>query len=522
LVLGEGIVCNISLFGFCLLGATKTAFRCVTRSIIVIRPGTGKLVRMNVLRFLFAAMGFCLLAACGGGGSHPGVVATSTPSAPRNPIANSGTTDASVGWDAPTSDGGAVIQSYELEVTPAIPPANIIITGTHALLLNLSLGTSYGVVIRARNSAGLGLASSTAIVRPQSVSAADYRALPIAGDTSPSGVFDPSVLRLANGDIWMSYSSVNYYNNASSQLVQDVGIRLARSVDGGATFNYAATIASPSNTTVTDAGMTACGVLTCQGRWVYETSWLIDDSTDPDPARRYKLFAHKYFLSPGKVPATFYHLGSIVMWTASAPDATWSAETSLLGWNLTPPQLTPQRIVNSLHTDLAPCIVVAEGSASVRGSAIDFVFACVYGGGNPLPQKIVMLRSLDHANSFQYVSTLLTPTDAAPISASHFSAPAILSTPGTAPVLLVTPVINGFYSGCIVIPFADDAVGQLFRVNSLPVGILYTPVLNVVGGACTYDRGLGARGILMNNVIQGATVVQTQFRIYATQAVLQP
>jgi hypothetical protein len=268
--------------------------------------------------------------------------------------------------------------------------------------------------------------------------------------------------------------------------------------------------------------MTACGLLTCQGRWVYETSWLIDDSTDPNPARRYKLFAHKYFLSPGNTPATFYHLGAIVMWTASAPDATWSSETSLLGWNLTPPQLTPHRIVNSLHTDLAPCIVVAEGSASVRGSAIDFAFACVYASGSSLPQKIVLLRSLDHANSFQYISTLLTPTDAAPIGASHFSAPAILSTPGTAPVLLVTPVINGFYSGCIAIPFADDVAGQLFRVNSLPVGILFTPVLSIVGGACAYDRGLGARGILMNNVIQGATVVQTQFRIYATQAVLQP
>jgi hypothetical protein len=357
---------------------------------------------------------------------------------------------------------------------------------------------------------------------PQPASTAAYQVVNIAGDNSSSGVYDPSVLRLSNGDLWMSYSSVNYYNNTSNLLVQDVGIRLARSTDGGATFNYVSTIASPGVATVTDAGLTACGSLTCQGRWVYETSWLIDDSADPNPARRYKLFAHKYFLSPGKVPATFYQLGSIVMWTASTPDATWSAESSLLGWNLTPPELTPHRIVNSLHTDLAPCIVVAEGGASVRGSAIDFVFACVYGSGNPLPQKIVLLRSLDHANSFQYVSTLLTPADATPIGASHFSAPAILATPGTAPILFVTPVIGGFYSGCIAIPFADDAAGQLFRVNNFPVGILYAPVLTALGGACTYDRGLGPRGILMNNAIPGATPVQSQFRIYATRVVLQP
>jgi hypothetical protein len=210
------------------------------------------------------------------------------------------------------------------------------------------------------------------------------------------------------------------------------------------------------------------------------------------------------------------------MWTASAPDAAWSSETSLLGWNLTPPQLTPQRIVNSVHPDLAACLLVAEGSASVRGSAIDFAFACPYVNGAQIPQKIVLLRTSDHANTFQYVSTLLTAADATPIGATHFSAPALLATPGAAPVLLVTPVIGSNYAGCIVIPFADDASGQLFRVNNLPVGILYAPTLNAFGGACTYDRGLGARGVLVNSVVPGATIAASQFRIYASRAVLQP
>jgi hypothetical protein len=462
--------------------------------------------------------------ACGGG-SHDnmGVAAVAAPSVPLNLTVNVGTTAGSLGWDAPANNGGAAVQSYDLEVTPAIGAANIVVAGTHALLLNLSVGATYSVAVRARNSAGAGPATTAIAITTQAVSTASYQVLSIVGDTSPSGVFDPSVLRLGNGELWMSYSSVNYYNNANSQLVQDVGIRLARSTNGGATFNYVATIATPGNASVTDtAGLTACGASTCMGRWVYETSWLIDDSTDPNPARRFKLFAHKYFLAPGRVPATLYHLGSIVMWTASAPDAAWSTETSLLGWNLTPPELTPLRIVNAVHTELAPCIAVAEGSATVRGSDIDFVFACIYPGSNPLPQKIVMLRTLDHANTFQYVATLLTPDDAAPIGANHFSAPSILAIPGTAPLLLATPVVGGSYAGCVAIPFADDTNGLLFRVNNLPVGIMYLPVLNAVGGACAYDRGLGARGVLLNNVIPGATVAATQFRIYATRAVLQP
>jgi hypothetical protein len=481
--------------------------------------------RAITLRLITVLAASCLGAGCGGGSkqSTPVIVA-SVPGAPLNLTANVGTTDSSLGWDAPTNNGGVAIQAYDIDATPTIAAANIVVTGTRAVLRNLSVGINYAVRVRARNSVGVGPIATISFT-PQAVNTASYQVLSIAADTSPSGVFDPSILRLANGDLWMSYSSVDYHNNSSNQLVQDVGIRLARSADNGATFSYVSVIATPSIATVTDTdpALSACGAAMCTGRWVYETSWLIDDSADPNSARRYKLFAHKYFLSPGRTPsATLYHLGSIVMWTASAPDATWSMETSLLGWNLTPPQLTPLRNVNAINAaELGSCLLVAEGSASVRGATIDFAFACPYVNGAQIPQKIVLLRSLDHANTFQYVATLLTAADAAPIGATHFSAPALLATPGTAPVLLATPVIGGNYAGCIVIPFSDDATGQLFRVGTLPVGILYTPTLNAFGGACTYDRGLGARGILVNSVVPGATIAASQFRIYASRAVLQ-
>jgi large repetitive protein len=210
---------------------------------------------------------------CGHKKSDP-IVLVTTPSVPLNLAVNVGTTDSSLGWDAPANNGGAAIQTYDIEATPPIAPVNVIVTGTRALLRNLS-GSTYQVSVRARNSAGAGPATAAISFTPQSVSTASYQAVTIVGDTSPSGVFDPSVLRLANGDLWMAYSSVAYYNNASNQLVQDVGIRLARSSNGGATFNYAVTIATPGIATVTDtdSALSACGTTMCTGRWVYETSW---------------------------------------------------------------------------------------------------------------------------------------------------------------------------------------------------------------------------------------------------------
>jgi len=465
---------------------------------------------------LIAVLSSCLaLTACGGGGDDDiPISVVSAPGVPTNLTANVGPAAISLGWDAPTNNGGAAIQTYEIEVTPTVSAANITVTGTRALIRNLATGSSYTFAVRARNGTGTGAASpsiTVATIQPSNPGA--YTQVTVTGDNSASGIFDPSVLRVSNNDVWMSYSSVNYHS-PNGVLTKDVGIRLARSLNGGA-FAYQGTVVSPSDVT-----LTGCGLPNCDGRWVYETSWLIDDATDPVAARRYKVFAHKYFLKPGNMPSdTLYHLGAISMWTSGSLSGPW-VETSLLGWNLTPTVLNPLRNVNLLSPALADCLVVNEGSASVRGNIIDFVFACPESNGVTNPQKIVMLRSTDHASTFQYVSTLLSAADATPDS--YFSAPALLSTAGSAPVLLVTPVaINGVYSGCFAVPFADDATGALFRVSGVPAGLLYTPPQNngaAISGACAYDRGLGTRGILLSNTIAGAT----PFAIYATQAVLQP
>jgi hypothetical protein len=458
---------------------------------------------------------FCaclLLLGCRGGSDDDPPLATivSVPGVPTDLTANVGPNAISLGWNAPANTGGSSILAYELDITPTV--TDITYSGTRALLRGLTTGVSYTISVRARNGSGIGAATPTiAVTTPQQVIAGAYTPISISGEINSTVIFDPSVLRVSSTEIWMSYSSVNY-SSPGGVLTRDVGIRLARSTNGGATFTYQSTIAAPAAVT-----LNACGLANCQGRWVYETSWLIDDATDI-AARRYKLFAHKYFLKPGNNPDTLYHLGAIVMWTASALTGPWT-ETSLLGWNLTPTDLNPLRNVNTLHNDLSDCLVVSEGSASVRGGTIDFVFACPYASGGSNPQKIVMLRTTDHANTFQYVSTVLTATEAAPYN--YFSAPSLFAVAGAAPMLLVTPVANGVYTGCYAIPFSDDASGAVFKIQGIPQGIVYTPPRNnaeLISGACAYTPGLGASGILQSNTINNSTA----FAIHATNANLQP
>ncbi|MGB5472326.1 MAG: fibronectin type III domain-containing protein [Gammaproteobacteria bacterium] len=464
-----------------------------------------------------------LLSACGGGGSG-----VAPPGVPLGVTVNPGDGALSLGWKPPASNGGAAIQAYSVELTPAVPPADVTATGTVALVRNLTNGIGYQVSVRASNAAGTGPASTPVTVQPAAAVNSGYTPITIQGDNSPSGIYDPSILRANNGVLWLSYSSVDYHNNGSGQLVQDVGTRIARSNDNGNTFSHVATIATPTPATVTDTdpALSACGAPTCTGRWVYETSWLIEDSTDPDPNRRFKLFAHKYFLyPPGTTNRTLYHLGVIVMWTAAAPDGAWSIETPLIGWNLSPPELTPLHVVNAaLHPDLGECLLVAEGSATVRASVIDFVFACPFidtTAGNAVRQKIVRLRSTDHLSTLDYVTTLLEADDAAPYGgAGHFSAPALIVREDNAPLLLVTPVVNNVYAGSLVFPFADDGSAGVFRTGGLPETILFAPVAGAghIGGASTYDGSLGAQGILQSDATLGATLLDTRFDIVATHA----
>ena len=195
-----------------------------------------------------------LLCACGGGGNGGGpmLAAVTPPSAPVALTANVGDGAVSLGWAAVADDGGATVDGYDITLTPQPSGVRIEIVGRRALIRGLANGTAYTASVRARNRVGSGPAAQSAALTPRTTDVGQYQALTIAGDTSSSGIFDPSLLRTGANELWMAYSGVDYRRNAQSQLVQDVGISLARSTDNGATFAKVVSVGVPAAATVTD------------------------------------------------------------------------------------------------------------------------------------------------------------------------------------------------------------------------------------------------------------------------------
>ena len=444
-------------------------------------------------------LSLCWIAACVFLPGSPAAGAP-VPAAPSDLEAQVGDGAVSLAWrsapDAPRS------VSYLVEVAPPQPETQVSVVGTRALVRGLTNGTAYTLSVIAQSAAGSSMPVSVRAT-PIAVNLQGETPVVIEGDPgSASGIFDASVVRVTKSESWLAYSGVDYYEFVGV-LVQDVSTQLAHSSDGGRTFKHVRTLGAPRVATITDELGLACAKgEKCKGRWVYETPALVEDPADPDPAGRWKVFAHKYFLYPPKVGrATVYALGAIVMWTAASPDGPWSPETSVLGWNLTPRELKSRTNVNQLHPELERCLAIAEGGAAAGENGLDLVFACTEPAeSEPFPQKIVMLRSRDHARSFEYVATLLRAQDAAILRASHFTAPSLLPSAGGGQVLVATPAVKTLYAGCVVIPFADPRTGELFRdAKGIPLGLLgVKPLPGHAGGACAADRSLDT--LLMNDL----------------------
>jgi predicted phage tail protein len=87
------------------------------------------------------------------------------PGAPSGLAATAGDTQVSLSWNAPASDGGAVITSYRVyQGAGQTPVASV--TGTSATVTGLTNGTRYSFKVTAVNKAGEGPASGAASVTP--------------------------------------------------------------------------------------------------------------------------------------------------------------------------------------------------------------------------------------------------------------------------------------------------------------------------------------------------------------------
>ncbi len=336
-----------------------------------------------------------------------------------------------------------------------------------------------------------------------------YERVTVVGDDSEMGLIDPSVEYAADASVgYMTYTAV-----PSPVLVH---ISIASSEDNGATWHYVGDVTPPAPViTITTTDDSVCGSSSCIGTFAQESSSLVVDPLDPDPDRRFKVFAHTYFYSlesPNEEDAARFELGYMALYTASSAEGPWE-ETPLFGWpsssSISNADVAYDISVDPALSELDDCFIVGEPGAVVRPSGtIDLALSCVsVHNSSEVTIDIRLLRSDDHGVTWTFVGSLLTPEDAQALGAvSHQINGGDLFFADGSYHLIATPVglvSNGKrewegYRGCVVVAIDDLDAGRVSRCEGEP--IVEASYLGQPGqfvGACSTDAGATASGMLI-------------------------
>jgi hypothetical protein len=266
--------------------------------------------------------------------------------------------------------------------------------------------------------------------------------------------------------------------------------------------------------------MSVCNASTCNGRLVHETSSLIYDATDPDAARRFKLFDYSYVIVPAAATPPQHAWGYIGLYTSASGDTTWSTGTKAIGWASTAASISSDGAESVLTNtaELSDCAAFTEPAALVDSSgAIDLALGCVSIVSGNAVQRIVLVRSTDHAATFSFVGAMFLPADGPAIGSNATGAMPtdlfevngttylIVSTLGTTPVVANSP---GGYTSCTTIAFDDLASAKLHRDSSGNVVALrkLSAPGGTFAGACAFKSEFAA-GYLVPQVVAAASPV---------------
>lgn len=326
-----------------------------------------------------------------------------------------------------------------------------------------------------------------------------FTRLTVGNAPSGMGINDPSVEDIPGQNLWlMAYTAV-----VPSPIYQHIS--LATSKDNGSTWSYLGDVTpiSPEvNIKTTD--LSICGAATCTGTWGQESPALLFDPFDPDPSRRFKVFAHAYYFD--YVGDRQMDIGYLALYTAKEPAGPWT-ETKLIGWPSSSPtsnQGVAYDIARDRALGLGDCVIVGEPAPLVRApGVIDLALSCPKG-----TTDVRLLRSLDHGKAWSFVSTLLASEDGPKLgSETNDITGADLFYANGAYHLIVSPfgTVQGpggdafsGYHGCVVIAMADMDQGQVARCNGSPmVEASYLGRPGQFMGACSAAEGLTGSGLLI-------------------------
>jgi hypothetical protein len=154
------------------------------------------------------------------------------------------------------------------------------------------------------------------------------------------------------------------------------------------------------------------------GAWRAETPTLVHDPDDK--GKEWKLYAYKYFWAdePLHTLEVAQHYGVIAYKYASDPAKEWSTEQWLFSPapNYPPPPYEGTILLhlNRLDPSLEKVVSYSRPSAVYKDGAILMTLSAFTGGATP--DRVIMITSTDHGNSWRYVATPLQKEDLANIA----------------------------------------------------------------------------------------------------------
>ena len=331
----------------------------------------------------------------------------------------------------------------------------------------------------------------------------------ISGETvATHGIFDPSVeYASVGGPGWLSYSAVY---GGGTPFGPNVETHIASTDDGGATWTFEQVVSPsiPGQITRSDGSV-------ADGFWNREVSSLVYDPDDP--GREWKLFHHTVFRSvdpagnQSQEPAHSW----IGLRTASDPGGNWSPERRLFGSGPLPAAPFATEIaVNALDPSLSHLLVYSEpGAFAAKGTLFVSLTGLVASGSD----RIILLASDDHGDSWRFVTTLLDGSDASALGFLSFDGTSIVEQAGRY-FLLTTPRTTRLqHDGLVVFEFADLATGALVRdASGAPRVVAHVPVQSglvspVGAGQSDYHEGNSAGGVLFSQLDLGSAPAIFQF-----------
>jgi hypothetical protein len=324
----------------------------------------------------------------------------------------------------------------------------------------------------------------------------------VAGDTPAAGIFDPSLVYPADAPGGaMAYSAVPDQ--------QTIRTHVAVSADHGATWTFVAEANTPEATTLTTTNMMECPGGTCTGNLISEVSSLIYDADEPDAAKKWKLFAHRYLVGPNV--ALHYSYGTITLQTAAQPQGPWTAPQKLIGWN-SPSAYSSTGVVANATTlpgTTNDCLALTEPGALWLPGAIDLAVGCAYLDGATVKIRVELLRSTTHGASWASVGTLLRAEDAACSGLAPGLNGADLYITGGTEYVVATPSNATGYLGCMTFAIDDPATGKVKRDAQGRAVVASELTAGQFDGACTFADG--ASGTMLD---VGFLQTARPFRIY--------